>query len=146
MWKISYSRTETDRQTDRHDDTNSRFSQFYQHAKMFYILLIENKRRFLPCATFCDCFIKRDGSVHRAVRTGSFNKVDYVSSLKVNHHIFVLSSPVNVVCALEKLSPLIRHDRILGHCMEWMTSFAFLLLYTLIYLLTYLLTYLLITQ
>ena len=54
-------RTDTDRQTDRHDDTNGRFSQFYEHAKTFYILFIENKQRFLPYTAFSDCFIKRGG-------------------------------------------------------------------------------------
>ena len=58
---VTCRRTDGQRQTARHDVTNGRFSQFYEHAKSFYILLIENKQRFLPYTAFSDCFIKRDG-------------------------------------------------------------------------------------
>jgi len=52
-----------DGRTERHDDDNSRFLQFCERSKKFYVLYLwglyesENKQRLFPYTTLTDWFV-----------------------------------------------------------------------------------------
>jgi hypothetical protein len=77
---------QADRQTDRHDETNSRFTQFCEHAQTFYMVPtlphVIYKQQLLSHTTLTDFFMTMVESVYCTVRTESLYKTDYISSLE----------------------------------------------------------------